>query len=214
MTFKVREPFNGFSHLFGAVASVLGMYILVRRALIYGTGRHVVSFAIFGMSLILLYSSSALYHLLFVSDKATKILRYVDHSMIYVLIAGTYTPLCLISLWREPGLIVFACIWGLTIAGMITTGIWLNAPRWLSTLIYTIMGWLIIVTTSSLIPAITLSGFEWLLGGGILYSIGAIIYGLKWPNLPSGFLDFHGIFHLFILAGSFCHYWLIFKYVF
>ena len=208
----VREPFNGFSHLFGAVLSVAGLGLLIRRALNYGSVLYLVAFIIFGISLILLYTASALYHLLLVSEQVTKVLRYIDHMMIYILIAGTYTPICLISLRGVQGKILLISIWVLAVAGVIVTGFWLNAPRCLSTLIYAVMGWLIIVTLPQLLTALTVPGFAWLLIGGVFYTIGAIIYGLKRPNLPSG-LGFHEIFHLFIIAGSICHYWVIFNFV-
>ncbi|CEO89325.1 MAG TPA: hemolysin III family protein [Syntrophaceticus sp.] len=208
----VREPFNGFSHLFGAVLSVAGLGLLIRRALNYGSVLYLVAFIIFGISLILLYTASALYHLLLISEQVTKVLRYIDHMMIYILIAGTYTPICLISLRGVQGKILLISIWVLAVAGVIVTGFWLNAPRYLSTLIYAVMGWLIIVTLPQLLTALTVPGFAWLLIGGVFYTIGAIIYGLKRPNLPSG-LGFHEIFHLFIIAGSICHYWVIFNFV-
>lgn len=208
----VREPFNGFSHLFGAVLSVAGLVLLIRRALNYGSVLYLVAFIIFGISLILLYTASALYHLLLISEQVTKVLRYIDHMMIYILIAGTYTPICLISLRGVQGKILLISIWVLAVAGVIVTGFWLNAPRYLSTLIYAVMGWLIIVTLPQLLTALTVPGFAWLLIGGVFYTIGAIIYGLKRPNLPSG-LGFHEIFHLFIIAGSICHYWVIFNFV-
>ncbi|MEG3069396.1 MAG: hemolysin III family protein [Syntrophaceticus schinkii] len=207
-----REPFNGFSHLFGAVLSVAGLVLLIRRAFNYGSVLHLVAFIIFGISLILLYTASALYHLLLISEQVTKVLRYIDHMMIYILIAGTYTPICLISLRGVQGKILLISIWVLAVAGVIVTGFWLNAPRYLSTLIYAVMGWLIIVTLPQLLTALTVPGFAWLLIGGVFYTIGAIIYGLKRPNLPSG-LGFHEIFHLFIIAGSICHYWVIFNFV-
>jgi hemolysin III len=209
----VREPFNGFSHLFGAVLSVAGLGLLIRRALNYGSVLYLVAFIIFGISLILLYTASALYHLLLISEQVTKVLRYIDHMMIYILIAGTYTPICLISLRGVQGKILLISIWVLAVAGVIVTGFWLNAPRYLSTLIYAVMGWLIIVTLPQLLTALTVPGFAWLLIGGIFYTIGAVIYGLKRPNLPSGLLGFHEIFHLFIIAGSICHYWVIFNFV-
>lgn len=213
MKLKIREPFNGFSHLIGAVLSVVGLVFLIKRALNCGSISYLVSFIIFGVSLILLYCASALYHLLAISERVTKILRYIDHMMIYVLIAGTYTPLCLISLRGMRGTILLISIWAMAIAGIIVTGFWLNAPRYLTTLIYGIMGWIVVITLPNLIPSITLPGFGWMLAGGIFYTIGAIMYGLKWPNFSSKIIGFHEIFHLFILAGSFSHYWLILRFV-
>jgi hemolysin III len=212
MKCKIREPFNGFSHLLGALVSIAGLIFLIKRALVYETVSYLVSFIIFGASLILLYSASALYHLLQISERVTKALRYIDHMMIYILIAGTYTPICLLSLQGKQGIVLLITVWTLAGAGIIVTGFWLNAPRWLSSLIYGVMGWLVIVTLPQLLRALTLAGFAWLLAGGILYTIGAVIYGLKRPNLPFK-LGFHEIFHLFILAGSICQYWAIFRFV-
>lgn len=212
MKCKIREPFNGFSHLIGALLSVVGLIFLIKRALEYGTVSYLVAFIIFGLSLILLYTASALYHLLQISERVTTALRYVDHMMIYVLIAGSYTPLCLVSLEGTLGTVLLIIIWTLAVIGIIVTGFWLHAPRWLSSLIYGMMGWLVIVTLPQLLKALTLPGFAWLLIGGIFYTIGAVIYGIKRPNLPFN-LGFHEIFHLFILAGSVCHYWTIFRFV-
>jgi hemolysin III len=212
MKCKVREPFNGFSHLFGAVLSITGLIFLIKRALAHGTVSYLVSFIIFGVSLILLYTASALYHLLQISERVTKALRYVDHMMIYILIAGSYTPICLISLEGTLGTVLLTIIWTLTAFGIIVTGFFLNAPRWLSSLIYGVMGWIVVITLPNLIPSLTLPGFAWLLAGGIFYTIGAVIYGIKRPNLPFK-LGFHEIFHLFILAGSDCQYWAIFRFV-
>ncbi|HBI26304.1 MAG TPA: hemolysin [Peptococcaceae bacterium] len=213
MKCKIREPFNGFSHLLGALLSIAGLIFLIKRALEFQSVSYLVSFIIFGISLILLYTASALYHLLQVSERVTKALRYIDHMMIYVLIAGTYTPICLISLQGTQGTILLISIWGIAIIGMIIKAFWLNAPRYLSTLIYGVMGWIVVITLPNLIPSLTLPGFGWMLAGGIFYTIGAVIYGLKWPNFSSKIIGFHEIFHLFILAGSFSHYWLILRFV-
>ncbi|MDD2556449.1 MAG: hemolysin III family protein [Syntrophaceticus sp.] len=213
MKCKIREPFNGFSHLLGALLSIAGLIFLIKRALEFQSVSYLVSFIIFGISLILLYTASALYHLLQVSERVTKALRYIDHMMIYVLIAGTYTPICLISLQGKQGTILLISIWGIAIIGMIIKAFWLNAPRYLSTLIYGVMGWIVVITLPNLIPSLTLPGFGWMLAGGIFYTIGAVIYGLKWPNFSSKIIGFHEIFHLFILAGSFSHYWLILRFV-
>ena len=213
MKCKIREPFNGFSHLLGALLSIAGLIFLIKRALEFQSVSYLVSFIIFGISLILLYTASALYHLLQVSERVTKALRYIDHMMIYVLIAGTYTPICLISLQGKQGTILLISIWGIAIIGMIIKAFWLNAPRYVSTLIYGVMGWIVVITLPNLIPSLTLPGFGWMLAGGIFYTIGAVIYGLKWPNFSSKIIGFHEIFHLFILAGSFSHYWLILRFV-
>jgi len=209
----IKDPFSGFSHLVGVILSIAGLIALIVRSVTLATPLHTVSYAIYGASLILLYTASTLYHLLKVPKNKERILRYIDHMMIYVLIAGTYTPICLIALKGIWGTTMLICIWVLAIAGIIVKGLWMNAPRWLSTLIYVLMGWMAIIPIVPLISSIGYSGFHWLLAGGIIYSIGAVIYGTKWPNFSSKIFGFHEIFHLFILGGSFCHYWLVYKYI-
>jgi hemolysin III len=201
-----REPFNGISHLIGAILSTWGLVALLKRANLYGTSSHIIAFAIFGASLIMLYTTSAIYHLVNASEEVINILRHLDHMMIYILIAGTYTPFCVIA-FGSKGTSILIAIWVLAIIGVVTTGFWLNAPRWFYTLIYLVMGWLIVVKTPLTIRTIGMSGFGLLLAGGILYSIGAFIYATKRPKIASSVLGFHEIFHLFIMAGSFCHYW-------
>ena len=199
--------------MIGAVLSVLGLILLVYKGATRGSARHVVAFAVYGGSLVLLYSASTIYHSLRVSERWTRILRKIDHSMIYVLIAGSYTPLCLIALqgaWRW-GLI--ASIWVLTTLGIVLKVLWLDAPRWLSTLLYLIMGWLAVVAFGPLARSITWTGVIWLLVGGILYSVGAVIYGTKWPKISSKVFGFHEIFHLFVLGGSAVHFWVMARFV-
>jgi hemolysin III len=210
---RIKEPANALSHMIGAVLSVLGLILLVYRGATQGSTRHVVAFAIYGGSLILLYSASAIYHSLRVTGRWTRILRKIDHSMIYVLIAGSYTPLCLVALqgaWRW-GLITG--IWILTALGITCKILWLDAPRWLSTLLYLVMGWLAVVALVPLAGSITWAGVIWLLVGGITYSVGALIYGTKWPRLPSNILGFHEVFHMFVLGGSMIHFWVMARYV-
>ncbi|HOE57473.1 MAG TPA: hemolysin III family protein [Bacillota bacterium] len=213
MNSKVKDPVSGFSHLAGAILSAIGLYFLVRYAATNGTVWHIVSFSIFGASLILLYTASSVYHLLIVCEKSTKILRKIDHMMIYVLIAGTYTPVCLIPLRGGWGWSLLISIWGIAMTGIILKILWLDAPRWLYTLFYVLMGWLIIVAFVPLINALPAAAMLWLIAGGLLYTIGAIIYGTKWPRLKSKVFGFHEIFHIFVLYGSFCHFWLMLRYV-
>lgn len=208
-----KDPFSGFSHLAGAIASIAGLIVLVEYAQQYATPRHVITFAIFGATLIMLYSASAIYHLLNVSEKANTLLRRIDHMMIYILIAGTYTPICSIALQGVWGLSLLISIWILAAMGVILTIVWFSAPRWLTTSIYVLMGWLVIIALIPLIRSVPWAGIAWLVGGGVLYTVGAVIYGTKWPPIASRWFGFHEIFHLFVLAGSFAHYWLMFKYI-
>lgn len=213
MSIKVKDPVSGFSHLFGAVLSAVGLFYLVRYAIADGTVWHIVSFSIFGASLILLYTASSLYHLLVVSEKSSLILRKIDHMMIYVLIAGTYTPVCLIPLRGGWGWSILISIWGIAMAGIVLKLLWFNAPRWLYTLFYLIMGWLIVIAFVPLLKTMPPAAILWLVAGGLLYTVGAVIYGTKWPPLKSKVFGFHEVFHLFVLYGSFCHFWMMFRYV-
>ena len=213
MISKIKDPFSALSHLFGALLAIVGLVALLTKSISIATPLHTISYAIYGASLVLLYSASTVYHFFKVSKNKERVLRYIDHMMIYVLIAGTYTPICLIALQGAHGKTMLIAIWCLAIVGIVVKGVWFDAPRWLSTLIYVFMGWLVILAVPPLITSIGRKGFAWLLAGGIVYSIGAIIYGTKWPNISSKIVGFHEIFHLFILGGSFCHYWLIYRYI-
>lgn len=210
---KLREPISGLTHLFGVFASIIGLIILIVYSVIQSSVWHIVTFSIFGASLILLYSASSIYHLASVSQKAINVLRRIDHSMIYLLIAGSYTPICLIALRGAWGWSIFGTIWGLTIIGIIIKNFWFNAPRWISTLFYIFMGWLVIIAIYPLNRVFSPGAMAWLFAGGIAYTVGGLIYATKWPKINLKYFGFHEIFHIFVLAGSFCHYWLMFKYV-
>lgn len=205
----LKDPISALTHLAGALLSVVGLAVLVIGAAKQATARHTVSFAIYGASLVLLYAASALYHSFPGPRSGVGVLRRLDHMMIYVLIAGTYTPLCLIALagaWRWAVLIG---AWVLAGAGILLTAWWFEAPRWLSTGLYVLMGWLSLVALGPLLRALPPAALGWLVGGGLFYTVGAAIYGAKRPNLSRSF-GFHEIFHLFVLAGSLSHFWLMF----
>ncbi len=216
---KIKDPISGFSHLIGAIASVIGLVFLIVMASFYSSeiAWDIVSFTIFGIGLILLYTFSSLYHLLNVGTTATNVLRKFDHIMIYILIASTYTPICLGPLRGPWGWSIFGVVWGIALIGTILTSVWLKAPRWLTTSLYLIMGWTVIVAIYPVIITFSklnmLHSLWWLVAGGIFYTIGAIIYGLKWPSLKNKYFGFHEIFHIFVMLGSLCHYWFIIHYV-
>lgn len=215
---KIKDPISGFSHLIGALLSIVGLVLLIVFASKYGEGAwDIISFSIFGAGLILLYTFSSLYHLLNLKEKVTTILRKFDHIMIYILIAATYTPICLGPLRGPWGWTIWGIVWGLAMIGIILTSVWINAPRLLTTAIYLAMGWTVIVAIYPIITIFSslnaLGSLWWLVAGGILYTIGAIIYGLKWPHFKNPYFGFHELFHLFILFGSFCHFWFIFHYI-
>ncbi|HHB77267.1 MAG TPA: hemolysin III family protein [Desulfobulbus sp.] len=210
---KLKDPFSGLSHLFGTFLAIAGLSVLVTLAAQKGTPWQVVSFAVYGASLVLLYTASSLYHLLPLSERGEKIFRTLDHTMIYMLIAGTYTPLCLVPLRGGWGWSIFGVVWGLAFAGIFLSLFWLAAPRWLSTAIYLLMGWVCIVAIYPIVTLLTTEGLFWLVSGGLFYTIGAVIYALKKPNPWPEKFGFHEIWHLFVLAGSACHFMLMFRYV-
>lgn len=213
MLSKFREPVSGFTHLFGAFVSFVGLFVLINSGVQSENSWKTYTFLIFGVSLILLYSASSIYHLVVASPKAIKVLQRIDHSMIYILIAGSYTPICLISLRNKMGIPLFIAIWSLAFVGILIKNFWFNAPRWLSTGFYILMGWLVVIAIYPLSSALPLAALIWLVSGGIMYTIGGLIYALKWPKITNKYFGFHEIFHLFVLAGSFCHYWMILNYV-
>lgn len=215
MMTKFREPISGLTHLFGALVSLLGMILLIKyeTTIPNATPLSYIAITMFGLSLILLYTASTVYHLIKSSDKVIKILRKLDHSMIYILIAGTYTPICLISLQGTLRWGMFIGIWTFALMGITFKMVWFNAPRWLSTLFYVLLGWLAVFIISPLSKTMQIGGLVYLFLGGVFYTVGAVIYATKWPKIKSKIFGFHEVFHLFVLAGSFCHYFMILKYV-
>lgn len=209
----IKDPFSGFSHLLGALLSIAGLSVLVTLAAFRATEWHVVSFSIYGASMTLLYFSSAFYHLLPLSEKGERLLKRIDHIMIYMLIAGTYTPFCLVPLRGGWGWSIFGVVWGLAFMGIFFKIFFINAPRWISTAIYLFMGWICIIAIYPMIKTIPAGGMLWLAAGGLFYSVGAVIYALKKPDPWPNVFGFHDIWHLFVMAGSFCHFMTMLKYI-
>lgn len=214
---KVRDLVSGLTHCIAASLSLVGLVILIVFSAIYGNAYHVVSFTIFGVGLFLLYLFSTLYHWLNISEKGITVFRKFDHIMIYILIAASYTPVCLVPLRGPWGWSVFGVIWGFAILGTILTAIWIKAPRFITTSIYIIMGWTVVIAAYPLIKvfkeANMLYSLLWLLGGGILYTIGGVIYALKKPTKKICGFGFHEIFHVFVMLGSACHYIFVLRYL-
>jgi hemolysin III len=210
---RLREPINGITHAAGGLLAALGLGVLLATAASSGRLDQLIAFGVFGLSLIALYAASALYHLLPLSPSGVARLRTLDHMAIFVLIAGTYTPFCLLALdgaWRW-GLL--ALIWGLALCGVLLKLLWMDASRWLSVLLYLGMGWVAVIAAPALLRAVPPDGITWILAGGLVYSAGALIYGLKRPNLLPGIFGFHEVWHLFVIAGSACHFWAVLHYV-
>ena len=200
---RIREPFNGASHLVGLVLACAGTWLLLRWA--SGPGE-VAAFTIYGATLILLYGSSFLYHSLPVTGRPLKALRTLDHIAIYFLIAGTYTPVALITLHSRLGWSLLAAVWLIALAGIPFKLLYLDAPVWLSTSTYLAMGYLALVAIVPLAQAVSLSGLLWMVAGGMAYTVGAVIYSRRRPDPFPGRFGHHEIWHLLVMAGSACHF--------
>ena len=211
--FQIKEPINALTHFLGFLMSIPILITLTMKAYQNASFLSMVAFLIFGISLLLLYGASTIYHTLNISPKGTALLRRIDHMMIFVLIAGTYTPVCLIPLRGKWGWTLFVAVWGFAFAGILLKIFWLNAPRWFSTLLYVVMGWLVLIAFVPLEQAIHISGIVLLASGGIVYTIGAVIYAVKWSKLKLKYFGFHEIFHLFVMGGSALHVLFMFEYI-
>ena len=200
------ERFNAYTHLIGALLALAGSVVLIVLGAMTGNASKIVSFSIYGVSLVLLYSFSTLYHSTRGSLKA--LFQRFDHDSIYFLIAGTYTPFALVSLKGWLGWTLFATIWGLALLGLVQERIFGKGARRLSLVIYLTMGWIAVIVMYPLIQAITLAGFAWLAIGGVFYTAGVVFY-----IYDDRFAHWHGIWHLFVIAGSVFHYFAIALYV-
>lgn len=201
-----EERINIASHALGFVLSIAALVLLVVHASQHGNAWHIVSFSIFGSSLIILYAASTVYH----SAKkplTRSRLRVVDHASIYVLIAGTYTPFTLITLNGTVGWTIFGVSWGLALSGIILKLFFTGKYKVLSTLMYVFMGWMIVFAIKPLINNLSADGLFWLVAGGVAYTVGAILYAIKKIKFN------HAIFHVFVLIGSFCHFVSVYFYV-
>jgi len=201
-----EEKWNVISHLIGLVLSIPALVLLVVFASLEGTAWHIVSFSIYGASLIVLYSASTLYHYV-QNPKLRQRLNIFDHAAIYILIAGTYTPFTLVVLEGWVGWTIFGVSWGLALMGVILKLFYTGKYDKISTIAYVLMGWLIIFAIKPLVNGLVLEGLLWLLAGGISYTIGAVLYSIKRIKYN------HAIFHIFVLIGSFCHFIAVFFYV-
>ncbi|MEN8700080.1 MULTISPECIES: PAQR family membrane homeostasis protein TrhA [Bacillus] len=214
MNSYIREPINGLTHLAGAILSFIGLLAMVIKAsMVTSSAVAIASSIAFGVSMILLYSASATYHMVIAKDKVIAFLRRLDHSMIFVLIAGSYTPFCLVSLNGTTGWVIFSIVTLVAVCGVIFKMVWFNCPRWLSTVLYIAMGWIIVLAFSPLSDAMSFHGVFLLLLGGIFYTVGGIIYAVKPKFLEFKHMGFHEIFHVFIMMGSMAHFLSVYLYV-
>jgi hemolysin III len=212
---KIKDPGSAITHFIGMLMALFAATPLLIKAASKPDGIHLFSLSIFIISMILLYTASTVYHTFDLSDKVNKVLKKFDHMMIFVLIAGTYTPVCLIVLGGKTGLIMLGIIWSMAIIGILFKGLWVTCPKWISSVIYIAMGWTCVLAFTQIINALPVAAFYWLLAGGIIYTIGGVIYALKLPIFNSKHKNFgsHEVFHLFVMGGSLCHFILMYYFV-
>jgi len=199
----IREPVNGASHLIGLLLAGGGTILLLHLA---KGPEQLVAFGVYGATLILLYSASTLYHSLTLPERPRRALRTLDHIAIYFLIAGTYTPVALITLKGPVGWTLLAAVWLIALAGVPFKLFFLNAPVWLSTGTYLAMGYLALIAVVPIARAVSFRGLAWLVAGGIAYTVGAVVYARQRPDPFPGRFGHHEIWHLLVLAGSGCHF--------
>ncbi len=213
--FGLKDPGSAFTHLFGLAASLAAGVPLLLRAARAEQERALPAMTVFVVSLVLLYSASTLYHSLDLSPKGNRRLQKLDHMMISVLIAGTYTPICLLVLPAGTGRLLLTAVWGTALAEMVLNLFWITCPRWLSSALYILMGWLCLTALPSLTAALPRTGFFFLLAGGVIYTVGGVVYALKLPlfNARHPAFGSHEIFHLFVMGGSLCHYLVMYAFV-
>lgn len=208
MVITIREPGSALTHFIGAICTLVGMIPLLMRSFESASNPIMISMTIFSVSMLLLYSASATYHGVNFSGSVLRIFRKLDHMMIFVLIAGTYTPICVIGLEGNSGYTFLAIVWGLALLGMIVKACWITCPKWFSSVIYIAMGWLCVFVFGQLHSHLSVISFVFLFAGGVIYTIGGIIYALKLScfNTKHTFFGSHEIFHLFVMGGSLCHF--------
>ena len=211
----VKDPGSAITHFIGMLMAVFAAVPLIIKATHEPSPIYVVSIAIYAASLILLYAASTTYHTFDRSEKINTIHKKIDHMMISVLIAGSYTPICLLVLGGRLGIILLAIVWSIAIAGILIKAFWVYCPKWVSSVLYIGMGWTCVLAFTQLLNSMSPAAFGWLLAGGLIYTAGGIIYALKLPIFNMKHKDFgsHEIFHLFVMGGSICHFVVMYAFV-
>lgn len=215
MTITIREPGSAITHFIGMMMAVFASVPILLKSFTAAGETGLIAISVFMTSMILLYGASTLYHSVNLSGKSLKVFRKIDHMMIFVMIAGSYTPVCLLVLKPAAGHALLLTVWAIALIGMITKALWITCPKWFSSIIYIAMGWACLSVFTQLLSLLSRPAFFWLLAGGIVYTIGGIIYALKLPlfNLKHKNFGSHEIFHLFVMGGSICHFICIYCYV-
>lgn len=212
---RAKDPGSAVTHFIGWLMAMLAAAPLLVKAAGEPGRIHLACLAVFMASMIALYAASTVYHTFDISPRANRILRKIDHMMIFVLIAGTYTPMCVIAIGGALGYTLLAVVWGIAIVGIVLKACWINCPKWFSSVLYIGMGWVCVLAFTQILNALSAAAFGWLLAGGLIYTVGGVIYALKAPLFNEKHKHFgsHEIFHLFVMGGSACHFILMYFYV-
>ena len=211
----VKDPGSAITHFIGMLMAIFAAVPLIIKAAREPEPIYVISITIYAVSLILLYAASTSYHTFICSEKVTTILKKIDHMMIFVLIAGSYTPICLLVLKGKVGVGLCALVWAIALVGIIIKMFFVYCPKWVSSVLYIGMGWTCVLAFGQILNALSPAAFVWLLLGGVIYTVGGVIYALKLPIFNGKHKNFgsHEIFHLFVMGGSACHYIVMYAFV-
>ena len=211
----IKEPGSAITHFIGMLMAIFAAVPLLIKAANEPGRIYIISLTIYAASLILLYAASTTYHTFDISAKVNTILKKIDHMMISVLIAGSYTPVCLIVLKGRTGIILLSVVWAIAIAGVLIKAFWVYCPKWVSSVLYIGMGWTCVLAFTQILNNMSPAAFGWLLAGGIIYTAGGVIYALKLPLFNNKHKNFgsHEIFHLFVMGGSACHFVVMYAFL-
>ncbi len=214
---RLKDPGSAITHFIAMLMATFAATPLLVKALSKGKDSAICCF-VFIVSMILLYGASTIYHAFDKGDRINKILKKLDHAMIFVLIAGSYTPICLLVIGGKVGVSLLTLVWAVGIVGIVFKLCWVTCPKWLSSAMYIAMGWLCVLAFSPIVNSMTREAFLWLVVGGVIYTVGGVLYAIKTPRVRAfnerhKFFGTHEIFHLFVMAGSLCHFVLIYNYI-
>lgn len=210
----LKDPGSAITHGIGAILSLLAIYPLLKKTFLGVNREHIMSITIFILSMVILYTASTMYHSVHCSVKKEIILRKLDHAMIFILIAGSYTPICRIVLAGKTGTILLTFVWGLSILGILFKMFWINCPKYLSSILYITLGWACVFAFIPIIHSLQTPAFLLLLIGGILYTVGGVIYAIKPPIFQiAKYFGNHEVFHIFVMLGSLCHFLVVYLFL-
>lgn len=215
LTIHIKDPGSAITHFIGMIMAVLAAWPLLLKAAQNPDRLYLIAMSIYAASLILLYAASTTYHTFDKSPKVNTLLKKIDHMMISILIAGSYTPVCLLVLRGKIGIVLLTIVWSIAITGILIKAFWVYCPKWVSSILYIGMGWTCILALPQILEALSPAAFGWLLAGGIMYTVGGVIYALKLSifNNRHKYFGSHEIFHLFVMAGSACHFIVMYQFI-